>query len=110
VFEAGESRVTDGDCGFPAGEESMCRGCGVRESCEMPVPPGDRPYSGSNLIAASGLFFGIPVLLALLGAAISGASAEAQLVGGAGGLLLGMLATSWVAGRLEGRRGKEGQE
>ncbi len=92
--------------GSPAGTnfghetvESRCGGCRLADQCAAAPAADDAPFSGASLVGASLFYFLVPALMGLLGAALAQGGAVAQLLGGAGGLLLGMLLTS-IAARL----------
>ena len=76
----------------PAGCSGPCRSCWA--NLEATAGP-----SGRRMILASvGLFLG-PIVLAIVGALLAGATADARTAGAVSGLLLGM-AISVIVGRL----------
>ena len=60
------------------------------------------PSGRRMILASAGLFLG-PIVLAIAGALLAGAAADARAAGAVGGLLLGM-AISVIVGRLIRRR------
>lgn len=78
---------------------SSCSRCHLASRCAAApeVTPG--PFHGAPLVVAALVFFLAPAGLALLGAAVAGDDAPSQLLGGAAGLLLGMLGAALGARR-----------
>ena len=76
-----------------------CRACRLADLCAAGPPPARGPYRGAPLVVASLLYFLGPAALALLGAALAGDGSLRQLVGGAAGLLAGMLIAAVAARR-----------
>ena len=78
---------------------SRCGGCRLADRCAVAPAADDAPLCGTSLVGASLLYFLLPALMGLLGAAVGGGGPVGQLLGGAGGLALGMVVTS-VGARL----------
>lgn len=76
---------------------SSCGGCGLQETCQS-GSAGDGPFKGASLVAAALGYFLFPLVLALSGALILSESALTQFLGGAGGMLVGMIISTRVAG------------
>ena len=68
-----------------------CDCCRLSERCAGASTAASGPFRGVSLVGAALLYFLVPALLALVGAAVAGGDAVRQLIGGGGGLLLGML-------------------
>ena len=79
---------------------SSCGDCRLADRCAAASTDTSGPLRGASLVGASWLYFVVPALLALVGAAVAEGGAVRQLIGGAGGLALGMLAANVAARRL----------
>jgi len=80
----------------PAGCSGPCRSCWVN------LEGAGGPSGWRMVLASVGLFLG-PIALAIVGALLAGATADARAAGALGGLVLGM-AISVIVGRLIRRR------
>ncbi|HUS90617.1 MAG TPA: SoxR reducing system RseC family protein [Phycisphaerae bacterium] len=78
-----------------------CTRCGVHEP-----PTGASPLEGGRLVAASLGVFMLPLVLAIVGAAVAGGEGTRQLLGALGGLVVGLAGGVCVA-RLARRAGGE---
>lgn len=76
-----------------------CGGCGLANHCTGDPAEARGPFRGISLVAASLLYFLVPAFLGLVGAVIAGDGALRQLLGGAAGLLLGVLIAIFAAHR-----------
>jgi len=85
----------------------VCAGCGVADRCAGAAPRARGPLHGTALVAASLLYFLLPALLALTGAAVGGDETVQQLGGGLAGLLLGLLIATAAARRWSATVGRE---
>ena len=75
---------------------SSCGSCGLQETCQA-GSAGDGPFKGASLVVAAVGYFLFPLMLALAGAVILSGSALTQFLGGAGGMLVGMIISTCVA-------------
>jgi hypothetical protein len=75
---------------------SSCGSCGLQETCQA-GSAGDGPFKGASLVAAAFGYFLFPLVLALSGAVLLSESALTQFLGGAGGMLVGMIISTRVA-------------
>lgn len=80
-------------------QAGACGGCRLVDRCAGDRLEARGPFRGVSLVVASLLYFLLPAVLALVGAAIAGHDAVGQLLGGATGLLLGMIFATAVAHR-----------
>lgn len=75
-----------------------CSGC--HQTGDAP-PPVEGGLSGVALVLSSILFFVVPIVTGILGAALAGPDLAATGVGGIAGLLLGMIVTTLIARRIK---------
>ncbi len=75
-----------------------CSGCDQTGGASRPVEGG---FSGLALVLSSILYFVVPVVTGILGAALAGPDPAATGVGGIAGLLLGMIVTTLIARRIK---------
>ena len=75
---------------------SSCGSCGLQETCQS-GSAGDGPLRGASLVAAAFGYFLFPLVLALSGAVVLSGSALTEFLGGAGGMLVGMIISTRVA-------------
>lgn len=78
---------------------AACGGCSLQETCSAGARA-DGPFRGASLVGAAFGYFLFPLVLALAGALLLAGSPALQLVGGAGGLVLGMLVSTRIARRV----------
>lgn len=71
---------------------NRCGGCLLAERCGAAIGQPGGPFRGATLVGAFLLTFLLPAAIGLLGAAVTAGDPVRQLLGGAGGLALGMLA------------------
>jgi hypothetical protein len=77
----------------------QCEACAVAEQADLASRQPGAMRGGAFAGAAMG-YFGGPLLLTVGGAALAGPGAAGQLLGGAGGLVIGMIIAGLVARRV----------